>query len=46
MCSIERRHPEAPRFYQRGEGSREWRNRRFMRDPSLRLENGSAQDDS
>jgi trans-aconitate 2-methyltransferase len=39
------RHPEAPRFHQRGEGSRAaWI--RCTLDPSLRLKNGYAQDDA
>jgi hypothetical protein len=39
------RHPEAPRFHQRGEGSGE----EFLSpalDPLLRLKNGFAQDDA
>jgi len=36
-------HPEAPRFFQRGEGTPP--EMHLQRDPSLRLKNGSAQDD-
>jgi len=39
------RHPEAPRFHQRGKGSRASRSR-CARDPSLRRKNGCAQDDA
>ena len=39
------RHPEAPRFYERGEGSRGVRISCAL-DPSLRLKNGFAQDDA
>ena len=38
------RHPEAPRFHQRGEGSPV--QLLFRGDPSLRLKDGSAQDDA
>ena len=38
-----RRHPEAPRFFQRGEGSPSKCTQKG--DPSLRPKNGSAQDD-
>ena len=40
------RHPDAPRFRQRGEGSGAKRQVRPTRDPSLHLKNGFAQDDA
>src|ERR1700686_551484 len=43
------RHPEAPRFFQRGEGSRVWLTDKLPAsalDPSFRLKNGSTQDDA
>jgi hypothetical protein len=40
-----RRHPEGPRFYQRAEGSRV-HTHHAVRDPSLRLKNGSSRDDA
>jgi hypothetical protein len=41
-----RRHPEGPRFYRRAEGSRGGqKHNQSAPDPSLRLKNGSAQDD-
>ena len=39
-------HPEGPRFCQRAEGSLTKRYSRLAGDPSLRLKNGSVQDDS
>ncbi len=46
FMEVRQGHSEAPRFYQRGEESREELRRCCTQDPSLRLKDGSARDDA